>query len=298
MFLANNLLMGSLMRRRSFILACALVGWLVAPTPASGQTTQRDFTILLANDDGYRAPGLQALIDSLAPHARIFVAAPLEQQSGTGHGITYRDPIMLRRVMASDTLTFWAIGARPATVVRVALESLLETPPDLVISGINAGENIGLSAWLSGTVAAAREAAFLGAPAIAVSMAGNDLADYAAAAGYTKGLVRRLRRDGTLRRGVLLNVNVPAGIAGKPLPETRVTRQSLANSRQRYERHTSPRGQEYLWDNWEPPADDAEGTDLHAFARGFITVTPLKIDQTDGEAIPALRRVLEVGGER
>lgn len=279
------------MRRMFPILLAAIAAWPPA-APAAAQTAPRDFTILLANDDGYRAPGLQALIDSLAPGARIFVAAPLEQQSGTGHGITYRDPIMLRRIVTSDTLTFWAIGARPATVVRVALEALLETPPDLVISGINAGENIGLSAWLSGTVAAAREAAFLGVPAIAVSMAGNDLADYAAVAGYTKRLVHRLRQAETLRPGVLLNVNVPEGIAGKPLPETRVARQSLANSRQRYERHTSPRGQDYFWDNWEPPADDAEGTDLHAFMRGFITVTPLNIDQTDGEWMGELSRLI------
>ncbi|OGU05692.1 MAG: 5'/3'-nucleotidase SurE [Gemmatimonadetes bacterium RBG_16_66_8] len=244
--------------------------------------------ILVANDDGFDAPGLAALVDSLRPLGRIFVAAPREQQSGTGHGITYRDPLMVRRVLNDDSLPWFAVSATPATTVRLALEQLMDSLPDLVVSGINTGENIGLSAWLSGTVAAAREAAFLRLPAIAVSLEGSDLVDFHAAAGFTRRFIERLRNEGRLRAPLLLNVNVPAGVAGV-LPVVRVTRLSLVRSSQRYDRRTTPNGQLYFWDNWQAPTEDVEGTDLYAFMHGSISVTPLSIDQTAADQMAGLK---------
>jgi 5'-nucleotidase len=256
--------------------------------PVAAQERRRPLRILISNDDGFDAPGLQALADSLQSLGRVFVAAPREQQSGMGHSITYRDPILVRGVLNDDSIPWYAVSARPATVVRLALEQLVDSLPDLVVSGINAGENIGLSAWVSGTVAAAREAAFLGIPAIAVSLGGNDWSDYHVAAGLVRRLVERLARDGRLRAPLLLNVNVPAGVA-QAVPVIRVTRQSLKTSSQRYQRRTNPSGQVYYWDNWEPPAADVEGTDHHAFKNGFITVTPLRIDQTADQQLGDLR---------
>lgn len=264
---------------RGFLAAFWLLVCAAFVQPAAGQAQQRPLRILISNDDGFDAPGLQALADSLGPLGRVFVAAPREQQSGMGHSITFRDPIFVRRVLNDDSIPWFAVSARPATVVRLAIEQLMDSLPDLVVSGINAGENIGLSVWLSGTVAAAREAAFLGIPAIAVSLGGNEWQDYHATAGFARHLIERLAREGRLRPPLLLNINVPAGVANV-LPAVRVTRQSVKTSSQRYERRTNPSGQLYFWDNWDPPADDAEGTDLNAFNRGFITVTPLRVDQT------------------
>lgn len=273
---------------RGLLAACWLLVFPAFVQPVAGQEPGRPLRILISNDDGFDAPGLQALADSLRPLGRIVVAAPREQQSGMSHSITYRDPIMVRRVLNDDSIPWFAVSARPATVVRLTLEQLADSMPDLVVSGINAGENIGLAAWLSGTVAAAREAAFLGIPAIAVSLGGNDWVDYHAAAGVMRHFIERLAREGRLRAPLLLNINFPAGVA-RAAPVIRITRQSLKTSSQRYDRRTNPSGQIYYWDNWDPPADDAEGTDLNAFNKGFITVTPLRIDQTADDKLGELK---------
>jgi 5'-nucleotidase len=267
-----------------------LVALLVLPA-ARAVAQQPDSTsrlrILVVNDDGYQAPGLVALIDSMLPLGDVFVAAPLEQQSGTGHGITYRDPIKVYEFGNAHDVPWYAVGARPATVTRVALTALMDSLPDLVVSGINAGDNVGTNAWVSGTVAAAREAALHGVPALAFSTnAGSDVEYYRVAAGWARRVVETLVRSGQVRAPLLLNVNIPAaGPAG-----VKVAPMSLTLGEQDYDRRTSPRGLVYLWDDWSPPEKDAvEGTDLFWFSRGFVTVTPLRVDQTD----PAALRVLE-----
>ncbi|MDA2913505.1 5'/3'-nucleotidase SurE [Acidobacteriia bacterium AH_259_A11_L15] len=245
------------------------------------------FTILLSNDDGFDSPGLQALVEALAPVARVVVAAPATEQSGSGHGITYREPIFFHQIKLSAGVSGYAIQARPATCVRVGVESLLESKPDLVISGINRGPNLGIVTFYSGTVGAARQGALLGIPAIAVSMQGDDPDDLATAASFIWQLVRHLRAQHVLRPGLLLNVNVPAGNQHG----VRVVRQSIAPDRESYERRTSPRGAEYLWSRWTPPADQDEMTDVGAFAQNFITITPLRIDQTDARELDSLGKL-------
>ena len=146
--------------------------------------SSRDFTILLSNDDGYNAPGLQALIRALQPAGELFVAAPADNQSGKGHSISVGRPIYANLERQTQGDAFYAIQATPATCVRLALDALIPRKPDVVISGINRGDNLGLLVYYSGTVGAAREAAFSGVPAIAVSMQGDDSKDYAAAAAY------------------------------------------------------------------------------------------------------------------
>ena len=248
------------------------------------------FTILLSNDDGYDSPGLRAVAEALAPVAHVVVAAPATEQSGSGNGITYREPIFFRHIELFAGVSGYAIQARPATCVRVGVESLLESKPDLVISGINRGANLGIVTFYSGTVGAARQAALLGVPAIAVSMQGDAPDDFATAASFIRELVHQLRVQRVLRPGLLLNVNVPAG---KPRG-VRVVRLSIAPDRENYERRTSPRGQDYFWSRWIPPADQDENTDVGAFAQEFITITPLLIDQTDVRELDSLRR-LELG---
>lgn len=284
-------------RRALVAVIFAGVIWMGGVHPVAQETQPPRFTILLANDDGYEAPGLRALADALSSIAELVVAAPASEQSGTGHGITYRQPIMVRRIRRADGIVWYAIQARPATCVRLALEALMEKKPDLVISGINRGANLGIVTFYSGTVAAAREAAFLGLPAIAVSMGGHDDADYRATATFVRRLVQELRSRRLIRSGLLLNVNVPAGLAHH-FRGVRVTRLSLKVPGEDYERRVSPRGQVYFWNIYHPVKDDAEGTDVHAFARGFISLTPLGIDQTETTALDAFRPLAQSLGER
>jgi len=254
---------------------------------------ERPFTIMVTNDDGYNAPGIRSLVDSLVSIATVVVAAPEGQQSGVSHGIRLSDPITVDEFSNEHGIEWYAIDARPATAMRLALDALVDTLPDLVVSGINTGDNVGLTSWLSGTVAGAREAAFHGVPAIAVSMGAGTYEDYEAAAGFMKTLVQQLREGGAIKPGMFLNVNVPAA-SSRPFMGVRVVRQSVAPNTANYEPRTSPRGRLYFWDNWQPAFDDVEGTDLYGFNRGYIVITPYKIDQTDMRALETLKPLLEM----
>jgi len=263
-----------------------------AQAPAVGPQSSAPFTILLANDDGYDAPGLHAMIEAMRPVGDVYVSAPAVEQSGKGHSIaTTREPIFVIEKKQPDGKSWYAVEAPPATCVRLAITALLPRRPDVVISGINRGDNLGLySNPLSGTIGAARDAAMFGVPAIAVSMGGNKDEDYAATAAYVRELVEQLRAKQMLKPGLLLNVNHPAG----EVKGVRVTRLSLKPSVEDYERRTSPRGRIYFWSRFRAPEDDVEGTDIWAFRRGYITLTPLALDATDGAAMDAFR-VLEKG---
>jgi len=260
---------------------------------AQASDTERPLRILIVNDDGYQAPGLVALVDSLVTIASVTVAAPLEQQSGTGHGITFRDPIRIQELGNQYAIKWYAIDAKPATVVKVAITALMDTMPDLVVSGVNTGDNVGTHAWISGTVAAARDAALQGFPAISASVAYGNPLDFHVAAGYVKQLVQQLEEAGALEPGLLLNVNVPSG-GPEAIMGVRVREMSLRLGIQRYDERLSPRGSRYVWDYWSPAEDDSvETSDLHSFKRGWITVTPLMLDQTDRGRLQTLGKLLE-----
>lgn len=272
----------------SLVLILVLV-WMWVPTAlAQDAPTGPRLTILLSNDDGYDAPGLKALVEALAPIAQLTVAAPAEQQSGAGHGITYREPIIVNRMDRDGGIPWYSITARPATCVRLGLEALMTAKPDLVISGINRGENLGVVTFISGTVGAAREAAFDGLPTMAVSLGGNNSDDYKAAAAYVRRLVEQLQAQKLLRPGLFLNVNVPAGVA-RGIKGVRITKLSLKVPGNKYERRASPRGQLYFWSTYEPVTEDVEGTDVQAFEQGYISITPLSLDQTATTELDALR---------
>ena len=273
---------------------CALVAVLwsaVYGSPAASQEHRDEdsFTILLSNDDGFMAPGLRALMSELSQIADIVVVAPRDQQSGASHGITYREPIMVQTIEESDTLTWYTVTARPATAVRLALDELMEAPPDLVISGINTSANLGTSTWVSGTVGAAREAALDGLPAFAVALQGgaqDAVGDYEAAARYVRTLIEELKGRDMLSPGLLLNINFPSGVANG-IRGVQLTNASTKHGIQDYERRQRPRGGTYFWDTWRAKEDDAEGTDIHGIAQGYITITPLILDQTDYARIEA-----------
>jgi 5'/3'-nucleotidase len=244
--------------------------------------------ILLSDDDGIAAAGLLALYPELERLGEVTVAAPAENQSGVGHGITYAEPIMMREIdPLVKTLApggkWYRIAARPATCVRLALTSLLGERPDLVVSGINRGDNAGLVVYISGTVGAAREAAFDGIPAIAASQAIAHDMDYRPGA----ALVARLASDVLKRgmpRGTFLNVNIPAGA----IKGVRVVPHAMTAGVNTYERRVSPRGETYFWNVWTEPTSEALDNDAGAVRHGYVAVTPLRVDVNDAGAIKEL----------
>jgi len=275
------------MRRVGFLLV--LLSWVAA----AGWAEERRPRILLSNDDGIAAPGLLAAYEELAKIGEVTVAAPAENQSGVGHGITYREPIMVSTIdplarAAGPQGPWHRIEAKPATCVRLALASLLASRPDLVVSGINRGDNAGLSIYVSGTLGAAREAAFDGIPSIAASqVTWPGMAK--GAEGYRPGAALLARVAGeVLKRGLLpgtfLSLNVPAG----EIKGVRVVPHSLRTGLNQFERRLNPEQETYFWNIWTEPADPDPGTDAGSLREGYATVTPLRIDATDREAIRAI----------
>src|SRR5829696_1733900 len=176
---------------------------------------QQPYRILVTNDDGVRSLGLAALVQALAPLGEITIVAPTENQSGTGHAITLNDPIYTERVdVGGKSAT--GLLATPATCVRIALGKLLQARPDLIVSGVNRGSNFGLNAYISGTVAAAREGAMQGVPSIAASLDITGHPNYGPAAAASAA-VAEIVKQGGLPKGIFLNVNVPAGPTNKGL---------------------------------------------------------------------------------
>lgn len=250
----------------------------------SGQTAT-PYRILLTNDDGVRAPGLAALVQALKSIGEITIVAPSANHSGTGHGITLSDPIYIERVEVAG-MQATGLSATPASCVRVALAKLLAQKPDIVVSGVNRGSNFGLNAYISGTVAAAREAAMQGVPAIASSLDISGHPNYGAAATATAQVVEIVKQGG-LPKGVFLNVNVPAGAELKGL---RLARQSSQMGMERFEEAKTPYGRPMFWSFFEQPTTAEPGSDVQATLDGYVAVTPLIASEFSESAFDELRK--------
>lgn len=237
--------------------------------------------ILLTNDDGITAPGLVAMYRRLAELGETHVVAPATVQSATSHGITLTTPLLTSRVKVDDAFTGTSVEGRPADCVKLAMQ-IMPKKPDLVISGINSGANVGINVLYSGTIAAAIEAAFLGLPAIAMSLhMGNHPPNYPAAANLALSLIRQIHAAG-LNPGQVLSVNLPAMPPGVPPKGVKIARQCTRPWPDSYERRTDPRGREYFWVStvfslWTIDPD----TDVAALSEGFVTITPLEFDLTN-----------------
>lgn len=265
------------------LVACACAAlWATAPAAQA----PRPYRILVTNDDGVRAPGLLAVAQALQGIGEITIAAPAENQSGKGHSIVTSDPIFVDQVTLGAGLRAFSIVATPATCVKVGVRALMSERPDLVVSGINRGYNLGMVTYVSGTVGAAREAALIGIPAIASSLAVEER-DYAPAANIVRQVVEKVRQNG-LERGVLLNVNVPAGPAAT-IKGIQLTRQSALSGEERFEEQRSPAGRRMFWSIWKEPTGDVEGTDVWATEHGFAAVTPLRAGEFDAKTYDAWR---------
>lgn len=231
--------------------------------------------ILLSNDDGYYAPPLALLAEMLAPLGEVTVVAPERDRSGSSNSLTLDRPLAVRRSQSG----FYYVNGTPTDCVHVAITGLLTQAPDLVVSGINDGANMGEDTLYSGTVAAATEGFLLGIPAIAVSLALEGRENYPAAGRVTAELVLRFK-ERPFSAPLLLNVNVPDIEYGE-LRGVQVTRLGRRHKAEPVVKAASPRGETVYWVGPAGAAQDAgEGTDFHAVANGRVSVTPLHVDLT------------------
>ncbi len=244
--------------------------------------------ILLTNDDGIQAKGLWALYDRFAPSHRVTVVAPDRERSAVGHAITLHAPIRADAVSVNGAQRAYAVNGTPADCIKLAVAELVGQTPDLVISGINPGANVGVNINYSGTLAAAREATLYGIPAMAVSIQGKSPAFYDDAAAFAEKLVHKIDRYG-LPQGTLLNVNVP-DLPGKKLRGIRLSRQGNEHFKEGMERRLDPRQRPYYWYGIYAPEPVGEAdVDAVALARDYISITPLRCDATDYDHLDTLK---------
>jgi 5'-nucleotidase len=240
--------------------------------------------ILISNDDGVEAPGLQCLAETLARVATVTVVAPDRDRSGASNSLTLELPIRTTTLPNG----YIRVDGTPTDCVHVAITGLLDVEPDMVVSGINSGANLGDDVIYSGTVAAAMEGRFLGLPAIAVSMAGHGPPrHYATGARVAQQLVERLARE-ALPADIILNVNVP-DLPWDELKGIVATRLGHRHKAEPVIRMNDPRGRPVYWVG--PPGaeqDAGPGTDFHAIRMGQVSVTPLHVDLTRHMAIERL----------
>ena len=240
--------------------------------------------ILLSNDDGYFAPGLAALAEALASVGDITVVAPERDRSGASNSLTLDRPLSVRR----SHLGFHYVNGTPTDCVHLAVTGLLDELPDIVVSGVNHGANMGDDTIYSGTVAAATEGFLLGIPGIAVSMVSRGDGNFAAAAQVAADLVKRFAASPS-RQSFLLNVNVP-DVPYAALGAVEVTRLGKRHRAEPVVKSENPRGQTVYWVGAAGDAADAgPGTDFFAVAAGRVSVTPLQMDLTHFGQLDAVR---------
>jgi len=248
--------------------------------------------ILIANDDGYLAPGLATLAAAVQGLGQIEVIAPEQNASGTSNALTLNRPLQVFEAGSSQPGVRFVNGT-PSDCVHVALTGLLGYKPDLVLSGINQGANMGDDTLYSGTVAAAMEGYLFGIPAIAFSQTEKGWGHLDAAGRVVRGLVQRVLAQGLPAQPFLLNVNIPNRADADALP-LRVTRLGRRHASEPVIRQTNPRGEPIYWIG---PAGDAreagEGTDFHATSSRCVSITPLQVDLTDHARLPQWRTRLE-----
>lgn len=247
--------------------------------------------ILLCNDDGIYAPGLQALAASLDGLGELAVVAPEAEQSAVGHAITVRDPVRVHEVefdVPSGGIPAWAVTGTPADCVKLACFELLDTPPTLVVSGINQGPNTGVNVLYSGTVSAATEASILGLDAVAASLCDWSNSDFEVAAHWTRRIVKCVLEEG-LPEGLLLNVNIPS-LSAEEIKGLALTRQARSRWEEGFDERTDPADRPYYWlSGTFVNLDDGSETDLEAIEQGYVSMTPIQHDMTAYDAFEDLQ---------
>ena len=239
--------------------------------------------ILVSNDDGYLATGINVLTDALERVADVVVVAPDRNRSAASSSLTLHTPLRVTEVAKNR----YKVDGTPSDCVHLALTGFLEYEPDLVVSGINHGANLGDDVIYSGTVAAALEGRFLGLPTIAVSLVGQNLKHFDAAARVASELVQKIDRTG-VAPDLVLNVNVP----DRPYDElkgVKATRLGFRHKSEQILKDSDPYGRPIYWVGPAGDGQDAgEGTDFHAIEQGYASVTPLRVDLTRHESVPVI----------
>ncbi|MDP2751359.1 MAG: 5'/3'-nucleotidase SurE [Rhodocyclaceae bacterium] len=245
--------------------------------------------LLLSNDDGYFAPGIEALARALAKIATVTVVAPERNRSGASNSLTLDRPLSVHRAANG----YYFVNGTPTDCVHLAVTGLLDELPDMIVSGINLGANMGDDTIYSGTVAAATEGYLLGIPSLAVSLASKEGLNFESAAQVAVDLVERFQRR-AFGEPVLLNVNVP-DIPYEALQGTSVTRLGRRHKAESVVPQLTPRNETVYWVGAAGPAADAgEGTDFYAVSNHQISITPLQIDLTHAAQISAVKKWISV----
>jgi 5'-nucleotidase len=254
-----------------------------------------DAVILVTNDDGVNAPGIRALRQALAGVGRVEVYAPERNWSAASRTRTFHKPLRVDEIRFLDGTIGHVTNGTPSDCVSLALLGLLEATPDLIVTGINDGLNLGRDVSYSGTVAAAMEGVRAGVPAMAVSLdtaaGGADGPDYSVAAEYAAQLARFLLAETDLPKGILFNVNIPYFPSSRSL-RTKITRLGGDAYSNYLVTGTDPQGRQYYWVSGDPltdVSDEGPETDIAAVASGFVSITPIHLDMTEHSLLPRLR---------
>lgn len=246
--------------------------------------------ILITNDDGILAPGIEALYSAVADLGEVEVVAPETTQSAMGHAITVKTPLAVRRVHVNNVFWGHAVDGRPADCVKLALLELLKWRPDFVLSGVNAGANTAINVLYSGTVAGAVEGAFFGIPAIAFSLELSAELNFREAGRVARKIFEQFVAFKP-ERSVIWNVNIPALDPGPPRG-VRVCPQATVQMQDAYRKQKDETGRELYWlDGRMPTHHDCPNTDLEAMYERYVAVTPLRFDMTDYEHLAKLSSV-------
>jgi len=254
-------------------------------------TKTRRPVILVTNDDGFHAKGIEALIEMVKPLGRVIVVAPEEGNSGMSHAITIKTPLRIKKRSRTDEVELYSINGTPVDCVKLAMNQLFTNPPDLILSGINHGSNASVSIFYSGTMAATIEGSLFNIPSIGFSLLDyTSNPDFSATVHYGRTIVQSVLEKG-LSKGTCLNVNVPVLPIDK-IKGFKICRQNSGVWKEEFEKRTDPRGQEYFWltgyfQNNEPEATD---TDEWALANGYISIVPVTTDLTNYSEIERLNQ--------
>jgi len=247
--------------------------------------------ILVTNDDGVQAKGINELIKIAGRFGEVVVVAPETGQSGKSHSVSLNEPLYLNKIKSEPGLTIYSCSGTPVDSVKIALHKILNRNPDLIISGINHGSNASVSAIYSGTVAAAREGSLNGVPSIGFSLLDHDQnADFTASVIYAEKIIEKTILNGIPKR-ICLNVNIP-NIAIEKIKGVKVCRQTSGKWVEEFDFRTNPNKKDYYWltgkfSNFEPEATD---TDEWALENDFVSVVPIEVDLTSYSVLEELNK--------
>ena len=246
-----------------------------------------DPLILISNDDGIYAPGIYALWEAMSEIGKTTVVAPNTEKSAVGHAITIYDPIRIEKVIRSNGFEGYAVNGTPADSVKIAVQAIMKKKPDLIISGINAGANVGQSLLYSGTISAASEGTLLGIPSIAISLDVLRDMNFSTSKIVATKIASMVINNG-LPKDILLNVNVPKDIEGG-INGYQVTRQGAIYFKDNFDKREDPRGRIYYWMSGEVKDTDNDlKSDGVAIKKGYVSITPLQLEMTNFDFIDEL----------